>query len=228
MTEASRHAPFLDGIKGRTQAGRYRPTKAPDSAWTRTPERPRASPEIPDPPARFLEELAALGGHGTRVADLTEAREYVVELAKERGARRLVRWNVPELDELGADARLASVGVEVVVWREADMGDFREISANSDIGLSTAEWAIADTGSIVLASGVGKGRTVTLLPPTHVAIVPVEKVLARADEVFEMYAGSGLPSNLCFHSGPSRSGDIEMSLAIGVHGPGDVHVLLVG
>lgn len=226
MSEASRHASFLDGIKGRTQAGRYRPTKAPDSAWTRTPERPFASPEIPDPPARFLEELAALGGHGSRVASLTEAREYVVELAKERGARQLVRWDVPELDELGVDARLASAGVDVRVWR--DLEDFRTVAANSDIGLSTAEWAIADTGSIVLSSGVGKGRTVTLLPPTHVAIVPVEKVLAQADEVFEMYAESGLPSNLCFHSGPSRSGDIEMSLAIGVHGPGDVHVLLVG
>lgn len=223
-----RHSAFLDGIKGRTRPGRYRPTKAPDAAWTRSPERPLASPEIADPQARFLEELAALGGHGGRVANLAEAREYVLRLAKDRGAERLVRWDVAELDELGADAPLAEAGVAVTVWRESDMDDFRDVAGNADIGLSTAEWAIADTGSLVLESGVGKGRTVTLLPPTHVAILPAEKVLQRADEVFEMYSESGLPSNLCFHSGPSRSGDIEMSLAIGVHGPGDVHVLLVG
>lgn len=227
MNEAG--ARFIEDIKARTKdvgPGGYRPTKAPDSAWTRAPDRAFGGPEIEDPPARFLEELEALGGHGSRVASLAEARDYLVELAKRRGARRLVRWDVPELDELGVDARLANAGVEVCVWR--DLEDFRPVAASADIGLSTAEWAIADTGSIVLASGVGKGRTVTLLPPTHIAVVPARKVLARADEVFELYAGSGLPSNLCFHSGPSRSGDIEMSLAIGVHGPGDVHVLLVG
>jgi L-lactate dehydrogenase complex protein LldG len=62
-----------------------------------------------------------------------------------------------------------------------------------------------------------------------VAVVPVDRVLRTVPEAIERYAQSGgLPANVCFHTGPSRSGDIEMSLAIGVHGPGDVHVLLVG
>ena len=75
------------------------------------------------------------------------------------------------------------------------------------------------------------GRSVTLLPPTYVAVVPVEKILRTVPEAIEKYAeggAAGLPANVCFHTGPSRSGDIEMSLFVGMHGPGDVHVVLVG
>ncbi len=159
---------------------------------------------------------------------MEEASEYVVALARERGAKRLVRWDVEALDELGADGPLAEDGVEVVVWR--DLEDFREVTQKADIGLSTAEWAIAETGSLVLTSGPGKGRSVTLLPPTYVAVVPAAKVLRTVPEAVGKYAGGagGLPSNVVFHTGPSRSGDIEMELFVGMHGPGDVHVILVG
>lgn len=219
-------AEFLDSINHRTRSGRYKPTVAPDSAWTRTPERPFESERIEDPPSRFLQELDAVGGHGKRVNSMDEAREYIIALAKEREAKLLVRWDVQELEMLGVDEPLKEAGVKVVPWRELE--NFREISGEADIGLSTAEWAIAETGSLVLESGPGKGRTVTLLPPTYVAILPVERVLRTLSETIGKYADGNLPANLCFHTGPSRSGDIEMSLAVGVHGPGDVHVLVVG
>ena len=217
-------AEFLESIRHRT--GRYKPTNAPDVAWT-PKEEPRESPPIEDPPARFVEELEALGGHGLRVESMEEAREYVLELARERGAKLLLRWDVEELAELGVDEPLREAGFEVAVWR--DLEDFKDVAARADIGLSTAEWAIAETGSLILTGGAGKGRTVTLLPPTYVAVVPADRVLRTVPEAIERYAGEGtLPANLCFHTGPSRSGDIEMTLTIGVHGPGDVHVVLVG
>jgi L-lactate dehydrogenase complex protein LldG len=219
-------AEFLESIRNRTRAGEYKPTHAPDVAWTRE-DGPRESAPIEDPPARFIEELEAIGGHGKRVESLEEAREYVLSLARERGAELLIRWDVQELEELGADTPLEEAGVEVVVWRDLD--DFREVAARADIGLSTAEWAIADTASLVLTSGPGKGRTVTLLPPTYVAVVAAEKVLRTVPEAIEKYAGGeGLPANVVFHTGPSRSGDIEMEIFVGMHGPGDVHVVLVG
>jgi L-lactate utilization protein LutC len=121
--------------------------------------------------------------------------------------------------------------VEVVVWGERP--DLRELVARADVGLSTAEWAIAETGSLVLVSGPGRGRSVTLLPPTYVAVLPAGRVLRTVPEAISRYAEvavgeGGLPANLCFHTGPSRSGDIEQSLFVGMHGPGDVHVVLVG
>lgn len=219
-------AEFLEGIRHRTRTGQYKPTHAPDVAWT-PGDRPQESVIIEDAPARFLEELEILGGHGERVGSMEEARDYVLSLAREQRARLLVRWDVTEMDELGVDEPLAETGVDVAVWR--DLEDFREITARADIGLSTAEWAIAETGSLVLVSGPGKGRTVTLLPPTYVAVVPVDRVLRTVPEAMGKYAGrGGLPANVCFHTGPSRSADIEMSLFIGMHGPGDVHVVLVG
>lgn len=217
---------FLQSIRDRTKVGRYAPTKAPDVAWTSTGA-PREREPIQDPPARFLEELGALGGHGTRVESDGEARDYILALAREREAELLVRWDVEELEKLRVDRPLKEAGVEVALW--GDFGDFREVAGRADIGISTAEWAIAETGSLVLTGGAGKGRTVTLLPPSHVAVLPVGRILSTVPEAIELYAdGGGLPANVCFHSGPSRSGDIEMSLAIGVHGPGDVHVVLVG
>jgi L-lactate dehydrogenase complex protein LldG len=216
---------FLQAIRHRTQAGRYKPTKAPDVAWT---GEPREGEPIEDPPARFIEELEALGGHARRVASREEARDYVLELVRERETELLVRWDVDELEALGVDGPLGEAGIEVAVWRE--LADFREVAGKAGIGLSTAAWAIAETGTLVLEGGPGMGRSVTLLPPTHVAVVPVERILRTVPEAISKYAGDagGLPANVCFHTGPSRSGDIEMALFVGMHGPGDVHVILVG
>ena len=215
---------FLESIRHRTRRGRYKPTKSPDSVWTPGVDRPERE-EMEDPPARFFEELEALGGHGKRVEDLEEAREYVLDLAREREAKLLVRWDAEYLDELGADELLREAGVEVALWR--DLPELREIAGRADIGLSSATWAIAETGSLVLEHGPGQGRSVTLLPPTYVAILPVDKVLRTVPEAIQRYIGNALPANVCFHTGPSRSGDIEMSLVVGMHGPGDVHVILV-
>ena len=215
---------FLRSIRHRTQAGRYKPTRAPDVAWT---GESRQGDPIQDPPARFIEELEALGGHGKRVESGEGAREYVLGLVREREAKLLIRWDVEELDALGLDGPLGDAGVEVAVWRE--LADFKEVAGRADIGLSTAAWAIAETGSLVLEGGPGMGRSVTLLPPTYVAVVPVERILRTVPEAIGKYADvDGLPANVCFHTGPSRSGDIEMALFVGMHGPGDVHVILVG
>lgn len=218
-------AEFLDKVRHRTQRGRYKPTHAPDVAWTPKDE-PRQSPPVGDPPSRFIEELEALGGHGIRVANMDEARDHVLSVVRERDAKLLVRWDVEELEELGVDGPLAQGGVEVVVWR--DLEDFREVAGKADVGLSTAAWAIAETGTLVLEGGPGMGRSVTLLPPTYVAVVRVDQILDTVPEAIEKYSGGRLPANVCFHTGPSRSGDIEMSLFIGMHGPGDVHAIVVG
>lgn len=217
-------AEFLETISHRI--GRYQPTKAPDVAWTLAGESLKKEP-IQDLPTRFLEELEALDGHGKRVASYAEAGDYILSLAEKKNAELLIRWDGEELERLGVDEPLNEAGVEVAIWR--DLEDFREVAGRADIGLSSAEWAIAETGSLVLEGGPGKGRTVTLLPPTYVAVVPVERMLATMPEAIEKYAEKGeVPANLCFHTGPSRSGDIEQSLTIGMHGPGDVHVILVG
>lgn len=217
-------AEFLQSIRHRTRSGQYQPTRSPDVAWT-PGGNPRERAPIEDPPSRFLEELEALGGHGKKVGNLAEARDYILSLAEGWHAKLIVRWDDEELEKLRVDEPLEAAGTDVVIWRAPE--DFREIAARADIGLSTAEWAVAETGSLMLAGGPGKGRSVTLLPPVHVAVLPVDRVLSTVPEAIGKYAGGNVPANLCFHTGPSRSGDIEMTLTVGVHGPGEIHVVLV-
>ena len=91
--------------------------------------------------------------------------------------------------------------------------------------VSHAAYALADTGSVVLLSS-DEPRARSLLPWTHVTVVREDTILSGLEELFERL-GPDLPSSVAIVTGPSRSADIEQRLAVGVHGPGEVHVVLV-
>lgn len=91
---------------------------------------------------------------------------------------------------------------------------------------SEAIYGLADTGSVVLAASPEEPRSRSLLPDVHITLLREELVLPGLDELFEA-VGADLPSALAIVSGPSRSADIEQRLTVGVHGPGEVHVVLV-
>ncbi|MFN8187101.1 MAG: LUD domain-containing protein [Gaiellales bacterium] len=92
--------------------------------------------------------------------------------------------------------------------------------------VSTALYALADPGSVVIAASSEEPRSRSLLPDVHLTIVSEDRVLADLAELFDAVAGQ-LPSSLAIVSGPSRSADIEQVLALGVHGPGEEHVVIV-
>jgi L-lactate dehydrogenase complex protein LldG len=92
-------------------------------------------------------------------------------------------------------------------------------------GISRAIYGLADTGSIVLSASPEEPRARSLLPPVHVSLLDEDCILPGLAELFEA-VGDDLPSALAIVTGPSRSGDIEQTLVVGVHGPGEVHVVL--
>ncbi|MGH3017673.1 MAG: LutC/YkgG family protein [Gaiellaceae bacterium] len=94
-------------------------------------------------------------------------------------------------------------------------------------GVSRAVYALADTGSIVLAASPEEPRGASLLPDVHVTLVSEDVILAGLEELFSAVGGD-LPSSLAIVTGPSRSADIEQLLTVGVHGPGEVHVAIQG
>ncbi len=98
--------------------------------------------------------------------------------------------------------------------------------AIDEAGVSTALYGLADTGSVVLAASPDEPRTRSLLPDVHVTLLDEDRILPGLDELFERL-GDDLPSALAIVTGPSRSADIEQKLAVGVHGPGEVHVVLL-
>ncbi len=93
-------------------------------------------------------------------------------------------------------------------------------------GVSNALYALADTGSVVIAAAPDEPRSSSLLPGIHLTRVWEDTILPGLDELFEALGGE-LPSSLAIVTGPSRSADIEQRLAVGVHGPGEVHVVLL-
>jgi L-lactate dehydrogenase complex protein LldG len=94
-----------------------------------------------------------------------------------------------------------------------------------DSETSTAIYGLADTGSVVLAAAPDEPRARSLLPPVHVTLLSPDLILPGLAELFAEVGGN-LPSALAIVTGPSRSADIEQRLAVGVHGPGEVHVVI--
>jgi L-lactate dehydrogenase complex protein LldG len=92
--------------------------------------------------------------------------------------------------------------------------------------VSEASYGLADTGSVVLMSSPDEPRARSLLPPVHVSLLREGRILPGLAELFEAVGGD-LPSALAIVTGPSRSADIEQHLVVGVHGPGEVHVVLL-
>jgi L-lactate dehydrogenase complex protein LldG len=92
-------------------------------------------------------------------------------------------------------------------------------------GVSRALYGLADTGSVVLSSS-DEPRAQSLLPDVHVTLLDESRILPGLAELFATL-GDDLPSALAIVTGPSRSADIEQKLAVGVHGPREVHVVLV-
>ena len=91
---------------------------------------------------------------------------------------------------------------------------------------SEALYGLAETGSVVLAASPDEPRARSLLPEVHVTRLREDRILPGLDELFAAVGGS-LPSALAIVSGPSRSADIEQRLTVGVHGPREVHVVLL-
>lgn len=108
-----------------------------------------------------------------------------------------------------------------------------EISQNANIGITFTAMGMAETGSVLQKSSVGCGRSVSLLPITHIALIHKSDIVPRmtqtALKLREDFSenAENFPSNLTYITGPSNSADIEMVLVVGVHGPVHVAYILI-
>jgi L-lactate dehydrogenase complex protein LldG len=114
--------------------------------------------------------------------------------------------------------------------RNAELAGFRvhrrDIPDIEGAETSEALYGLADTGSVVLASSPDEPRARSLLPDVHVSVLRESRILPGLAELFA-HVGGDMPSALAIVTGPSRSADIEQSLTVGVHGPGEEHIVLV-
>lgn len=203
--------------------------------------RQRAAAQWQDLWARFATELEAVGGQGHRAADAAAAAATIAALASQRAASRFVTWDLAALGLGSVAESLRGQGFEVQnasppraeAEDPATRARLRVALAEADLGITGASYAVAETGSLLLISGEGRSRLVSLLPRVHVALirpehlVPAMRDLGAILEVEHREGRAADASCLNFITGPSRSADIEFVLARGVHGPGEIHVILI-
>ena len=104
----------------------------------------------------------------------------------------------------------------------------REQVAAVDVGITSADYALAETGSLVFFTESHESRLLSLLPPCHIAVIESSRIVGGLDDVLRMRALPGEQSSaMTVITGPSRTGDIEMRLVRGVHGPGEIHVIII-
>jgi L-lactate dehydrogenase complex protein LldG len=183
---------------------------------------PNANPEAAtlDRLQTFSEELTALGAFCTLCREY-EVAQRVLDLLVKHQTNQILAWDADRLPEGLLDA-LQESGIEVIY----PSSETKDSNSNVLVGLTGAGAGIAETGSLFLAGGSGQPLSASLLPEVHIAILYEHDLYDHLSEVIirqELREASAA----VLISGPSRTADIEMTLTIGVHGPGELDVICI-
>lgn len=168
-----------------------------------------------------------------RCPSTEEAMAYIRQVADGKHARRVVHTLHPVFQRLPLTTALPGLECVPLVQANGLTYEMLRLKADAaDLGVTGVDFAIAETGTCVLLAGPGISRLPSLMPPTHIAIVEPEQVVATLDDVFLLrrlaYLQGERSSYMTFITGPSRTGDIEQTIIVGAHGPGEVHLLILG
>ncbi|MFC0472736.1 lactate utilization protein C [Halalkalibacter kiskunsagensis] len=173
----------------------------------------------------------------THVKEVTTASLQAVldKVVVELNGKSIVSWDDPRFEEYGVDdyfKKAASKGVNIHKWNPSIEEENVKIAEKADIGITFSDMTLAESGTVVLLSDKGKGRSVSLLPTYYIAIIPKSTIVPRMTQatsvIHKMQKERGkIPSCINFISGPSNSADIEMNLVVGVHGPVKAYYLIV-
>jgi L-lactate dehydrogenase complex protein LldG len=161
----------------------------------------------------FKQSLEAVDGHCVVVQTEEEVALEVIRILKDYG-KRIAISDAPVL------SRLIRVPDLEIAPNASDIFEF-------DAGISTVQAAIAETGTLVLDSARERHRFVSLVPPVHIAIVDAQTIFQTLGEALAfVHQNNDVSPAVTFITGPSRTADIELTLAIGVHGPQELYVII--
>jgi L-lactate dehydrogenase complex protein LldG len=186
----------------------------------------------PDPVQRFCTELAAAGGLAHVVADPDSAVAQILHIVETTRSRKVLLSKDRLVENLGLASILSQRGLEILQVDQVTSASWRDLFFQADLGISGVAHLIAETGTVVMASTPDQPRSVSLLPPFHIALAQRSQLLPDLFDLFDLFSPLAtpnkvpLPSCLSLITGPSKTGDIELRLVTGVHGPGELHVIL--
>jgi len=179
---------------------------------------PRAAAETAAEIERFLAEVRLLSGAAQTLAP-EAVPAALAELVAAETVRKATLWETPLLQQLGVAAGLQALGVELVPPQAG-----KRSLAECDLGVTEADYALPETGTLGLHSSAEKPRAVSLIPRIHLAVLTPA---ALRPDLHQVFADAKDANYLVFITGPSRTADIELTTTLGVHGPKQLAVWVV-
>jgi len=143
-------------------------------------------------------------------------------------------WQHPLIESLNLPDALSGQKVPVVFadLQKTDADSLRRRISESYIGITSADFCMADTATLVMRTRAGQARSVSLLPSIHVAVIEIERMIADLKELYALLKWDpqerfeGLTNCMTFISGPSKTADIEATMVHGAHGPREMYVFV--
>lgn len=170
--------------------------------------------------------IGRAGDMESTVARIGRREEIPAAIADYLGSLKLAPALVPQQSPRGVCwPELADLG-----WSQAGLSiEARPTTGDDRLGITGVYCAIAETGTLVFVTGADTPTATTLLPDTHVAVVPAERIVDTMEDAFALIRRElgQLPRAINMISGPSRTGDIEQTIVLGAHGPFRVHILVM-
>jgi L-lactate dehydrogenase complex protein LldG len=177
---------------------------------------PRKAAALDEEMERMLDEVRRLSGHGRRVHGRDGFAAALEELLKAEGIRTAAFSDHPLHRPYGIGELLKGFGIGII----PPDGDGRSL-ADCDLGITVADAALPETGTVLLRTTRGQSDALSLLPRVHLALIAPEAFLADLHHAFALAKGD---RHFVLVSGSSRTADIEKVLTLGVHGPKSYHL----
>lgn len=158
--------------------------------------------------------------------------------------KSIVTWKHPLIESLNLADALADQNVPVYISElkdneteetsaEKERARLRKCIIDSYIGVTSADYCMAETASLVMRTRPGQARSVSLVPSIHIAVIHLNQIIADLKELYALirndaeHPGGGLTNCMTFISGPSKTADVEATMVHGAHGPREVYVYVI-
>lgn len=180
----------------------------------------------------FAENSAPLNLQVHLAPETADAARIIVDIIRtsqpEFGEEKhVIQHNHPDILSLQLWRQLANDPVSVHTTFTEDPDIIAKTKASS-IGITAADWAIAESATLIQLTSPGRPRSTSLVPSIHIGIVRKGAVLQSLEEAYCLLGSRDLPTSLTFISGPSKTADIEAHMVHGAHGPREMHAIIVG
>jgi L-lactate utilization protein LutC len=184
--------------------------------------------EFQDRISQFQKELGLLGGQCHLAARPVELANIILEIVLNANCKlAIIESYIDNNDEIRST--LTKHGVDALPIQDSQAHTL-EFLSKADVGITHADMAVSQTATVIIRTARDEDRLVSCLPRVHIAIVSTTRLVEKLADVTQYLKGNlqtNEPCVISFVSGPSRTSDIEMKQVLGVHGPHEVHVILL-